>query len=151
LTEQIRPVSKSSISGSQEKSSRSEIEFVRLDNNHERIKVRQDDILFIEANDHYIKALVIANTEKIWVSRHCQLHQILELLKNRDFILLNRFYIINIMAIRDVKEEINQDKHLKQLVIFFDHKCKVNLIHGINQYVMRILIGSLFVKVISRK
>ena len=54
------------------------------------------DIIFVKSADHYIRTFVLHNTVKKWAIRHCTIKDILGLLPDKDFIRLNRFYVLNL-------------------------------------------------------
>jgi DNA-binding LytR/AlgR family response regulator len=119
--------------------SKNETSLIHFEIKHERIHVSPKQILFLEAADHYIKALIDSDEGKVWVTRHCQLHKMLELINDENFILGNRFYIVNIRVITEIKEEKIDGK--QRIIIFFGKNCKVMLTHGINQYIKQMLLS----------
>jgi len=54
------------------------------------------DILFLKSADHYVKSLIRCGTQKKWAIRHGTIKDIIAILPNRDFIRLNRFYVLNL-------------------------------------------------------
>ncbi len=96
------------------------------------IYVKPQNVLFAEASDHYVKALISTGKEEKWVIRHCTLKELLLLLSQKSFIRLNRFYLVN-------KDRI-VCLAIQERYILFDSNSKVLLKHHIDAYMLPFLV-----------
>ena len=80
---------------------RSDIELhkggIRFEERREKfIWAKPAEIYFVQSSDHYVKSLVKQGKEKRWMRRHSTLKELLAILPAKNFIRLNKFYLLNI-------------------------------------------------------
>jgi len=114
-------------------------ETIRFDFRKDHPSVSKKDVLFVQSAGHYIKALIRFEGRKMWATRHCSFQEMVDILSDKKFMVLGRFYLVNVSEVHDVLEEKNEKNNKQQLVLFFDSECKTILEHEISPYVTKLL------------
>jgi DNA-binding LytR/AlgR family response regulator len=90
-----------------------------------------DEICFVKSADHYVKSLVKCGREKKWMSRHCTLKELLDILPSEDFIRLNKFYIVNLNHFSHINES--------EKILYFSDDSSIPVPHRISPYLRHLL------------
>src|SRR5258705_6369300 len=81
------------------------IEFIRFEEKKEKyIWAHPDEICFVKSADHYVKSLIKCGNQKKWLNRHSTLKELLDILPERIFIRLNKFYLLNLNYFSHINE-----------------------------------------------
>jgi len=62
------------------------------------------EILFVHSADHYVRALIKQQGTTKWMTRHCTLKCLHQLLPQKEFVRLNKFYVLNRRYFSHIKE-----------------------------------------------
>jgi DNA-binding LytR/AlgR family response regulator len=106
-------------------------ESIRFEDNKRCRLVQPADILFVKSADHYVKSFVRYGREKKWMSRHCSLKELLDLLPPDDFVRLNKFYLLNLNHFSHIDES--------KKVLFFNDGFSLPIPHRISPYLRHLL------------
>jgi DNA-binding LytR/AlgR family response regulator len=115
---------------------RSDIELhkgdIRFEERREKfIWAKPAEIYFVQSSDHYVKSLVRQGKEKKWMRRHGTLKELLTILPARNFIRLNKFYLLNI-------EHFSHIDHPNR-ILYFNDNSSVAIPHRISTFLPHLL------------
>ena len=107
-------------------------ELIRFEERKEiYIWVEHKEILFVKSADHYVKSLIQHGNQKKWVIRHCSIKDMLAILTHKDFVRLNKFYIIN----RNHLSYINEIEK----ILYLDDGFPIPVPHRISHFIIDML------------
>jgi DNA-binding LytR/AlgR family response regulator len=93
--------------------------------------VEPEKILFVTSADHYIKSLIQHETQKKWMIRHSTIKDLLGILKQAQFIRLNKFYMLNL----DHFSHIDEDEK----ILYLDDGYSISIPHRISPFMINML------------
>lgn len=106
--------------------------FIRFEERREKfIWAHPGEIYFVKSADHYVKSLIKQGMEKKWMNRHSTLKDLLELLPVKNFIRLNKFYLLNL-------DYFSHIDHTKK-VLFFNDNSFIAIPHRISPFLRHLL------------
>jgi DNA-binding LytR/AlgR family response regulator len=103
------------------------------DKNKSYLWVCPDQILFIKSADHYVKSLVLYETQATWTIRHSTIKDLMFMLPRDSFIRLNKFYALN-------RRHFSYYDEVKKLLYFKDGY-SIPISHRISRFVIDALIA----------
>ena len=89
------------------------------------------EIYFVESADHYVKSLIKQGKEKKWMSKHSTLKELMAILPVRNFIRLNKFYLLNL----DYFSHIDHTNR----ILFFNDNSSIQIPHRISPFLNHLL------------
>lgn len=109
-----------------------ENDFIRFEEKKERyVWALPAEICFVKSADHYIKSLVQCGSERKWMSRHCTIKDLLNLLPEDNFIRLNKFYLLNRNHFSCIVE--------KEKILYLTDDFSIPIPHRISPYLRHLL------------
>jgi len=107
-------------------------QLIRFEEKKEQyIWAHPDEICFVKSADHYIKSLIQCSKEKKWMSRHCTIKELLDILPPDNFVRLNKFYLLN----RNYFLNINETEKL----LYLNDHFPIPVPHRISPYIRSLL------------
>jgi len=105
---------------------------IRFEEKREKfIWTHPDEIYFVKSADHYVRSLIKQGIEKKWMSRHSTLKDLLKILPAKNFIRLNKFYLLNL----DHFSHINEAKK----ILYFNDDTFITIPHRISPFLRHLL------------
>jgi DNA-binding LytR/AlgR family response regulator len=109
--------------------------FIRFEERREKfIWAHPAEIYFVKSADHYVRSLIKQGKEKKWMSKHSTLKELLAILPVRNFIRLNKFYLLNL----DYFSHIDHTNR----VLFFNDNSSIAIPHRISPFLYHLLKSS---------
>ena len=106
--------------------------FIRFEERKEKfIWAHPGEIYFVKSADHYVRSLIKQGKEKKWMSRHSTLKELLELLPEKNFIRLNKFYLLNL-------DHFSHIDHTNRVLYFIDNS-SITISHRISPFLHHLL------------
>ncbi len=81
------------------------VEFIRFEEKKQEYTwAHADEIIFGISADHYVKTLINCEEKMKWMTRHCTLKELMNLLPPHNFVRLNKFYLLNLNYFSHINE-----------------------------------------------
>lgn len=81
------------------------VEFIRFEEKKQEYTwAHADEIIFGISADHYVKTLINCGEKTKWMTRHCTLKELMNLLPEQNFVRLNKFYLLNLNYFSHINE-----------------------------------------------
>lgn len=106
--------------------------FIRFEERREKfVWAHPDEIYFVKSADHYVKSLIQQENNKKWMSRHSTLKELLAILPVKNFIRLNKFYLLNL-------DHFSHIDHTER-VLYFNDNTSITIPHRISPFLHHLL------------
>ncbi|MEO6844161.1 MAG: LytTR family transcriptional regulator DNA-binding domain-containing protein [Ginsengibacter sp.] len=107
-------------------------EFIRFEEKKEKYTwAHPDEIYFIASADHYVKTLINCDDNLKWMSRHNTIKDMLAILPVKNFIRLNKFYLLNLNYFSHIDEG--------EKLLYFTNGFTIDIPHRISPFLRRLL------------
>jgi DNA-binding LytR/AlgR family response regulator len=93
--------------------------------------VQPGEIYFVKSADHYVKTLIKQGSDVKWMSRHSTLKELFALLPVKNFIRLNKFYLLNLDHFSHID--------LTKRVLYFSDDSSTTIQHRISPFLHHLL------------
>jgi DNA-binding LytR/AlgR family response regulator len=81
------------------------VQFIRFEEKKQEYTwAHADEIIFGISADHYVKTLINCGEKMKWMTRHCTLKELMNLLPAQNFVRLNKFYLLNLNYFSHIDE-----------------------------------------------
>lgn len=107
-------------------------EFIRFEEKKEKYTwAHPDEIYFVISADHYVKTLINCDNNLKWMSRHSTIKEMLTILPVKNFIRLNKFYLLNLNCFSHINE--------CEKLLYFTNGFSITIPHRISPFLRHLL------------
>ena len=107
-------------------------EFIRFEEKKEKYSwAHPDEIYFVTSADHYVKTLIKCDNNLKWMSRHSTIKDMLAILPAKNFMRLNKFYLLNLNYFSHIDES--------EKLLYFINGFSIAIPHRISPFLRHLL------------